>query len=329
LKIHILISIQFQSMAAANLNIKSMNKESLVINRAYCPVCRSKERSIIISIKHDSPEFLNFIKFERFYGKSFYDSYYNGPSSELLFEIAECKACNFLYLTEVLNDYGMGLLYNEWLDKELLKPYYANMPYSLYEETMLRVFKKRFRKKDKVNLLDFGAGYGNFCRIATKFGFNTHAFDLSADKNEHMNNMGVTILNNLDKYKGFFDFIYVNQVFEHLSNPGGVLKDLQECLSDDGYIYIATPDVGPAKKTFKKEGLSQTFFEYLSPHQHINGFTNKPLKLLGVNAGLRPLSMSDFLKFYNSSLNSADLKFLIKKTLKSSNFSTALFFTKK
>jgi len=223
----------------------------------------------------------------------------------------------------------MGLLYNEWLDKEMLKDYYKNMPKGGFQETVLKIIKKHYRKKKEVNLMDFGAGYGNFCSMAVKTGFNTYAFDLSADKNDHMNNMGVKIINNLDKFNNYFDFIWVNQVFEHLSNPGGVLKDLQECLSDDGYIYIATPDVGPAKKTFKKEGLSQTFFEYLSPHQHINGFTNKPLKLLGVNAGLRPLSMSDFLKFYNSSLNSADLKFLIKKTLKSSNFSTALFFTKK
>lgn len=305
-----------------------LSKESLVINRVLCPVCKSKERSILLSRKHNSPGFVDFIKVERFYGKEFYDSYNNGPASELLFELAECKNCHFLYLTEVLSDYGMTLLYNEWLDKDLLRPYYANMPYSVYEETMLRVFKKRFRKKGSVNLLDFGAGYGNFCSIATKFGFNTYAYDLSADKNEHMNNMGVTILNNLDKYKNFFDFIYVNQVFEHVSNPSGILDNLQQCLSDEGYIYIATPGVEKAKKTLKKEGLSKTFFEYISPHQHINGFTNKTLKLLGVKSGLKPLSVFDFLKFYNKSLNAIDLKFLIKKTIKSSKIGTSLFFKK-
>ncbi len=302
--------------------------DSLNINRNICPVCKAADRSILLSVKHNSPGFLDFIKFEKYFSASFYDGYNNGFLGEMLYEVAECNSCHFIYLTEVLNETGMGILYNEWLDKELLKEYYGNIPHNTYEETMLRVIKKIYNKKSQVNIMDFGAGYGNFCSISTKIGFNTYAFDLSDDKNDHIKNMGVTIINNLENYIGFFDFIYVNQVFEHVSDPGGILKKLQQCLTNKGLIYLAVPDCNDAKKFLKEEGLSNNFFKFLSPHQHINGFTNNTLRLLGINAGLKPLSMGDFLFMFNKSLNLVELKFLIKKTIKNSRFSTGLFFKK-
>lgn len=307
----------------------SINKDSLVFNRQICPVCKSTDREILLSVKHNIAGFLDFIKYEPYFSKSFYDSYFNGNLGEILYEVAECNNCHFIYLTEVLNDTGMANLYNDWLDKDLLKEYYSTIPYSIYEETMLKVLKKSFYKKSQVNIMDFGAGYGNFCAISCKIGFNTFAFDLSEDKNDHIKNMGVTIINNLENYIGFFDFIYVNQVFEHVSDPGSLLEKLQQCLKKSGYIYLAVPDCSDAKKILKEEGLSKSFFKFLSPHQHINAFTNNTLKLLGTNAGLKALSMWDFLLMFNKSLNLAELKFLIKKTIKNSNFNTGLFFKKK
>jgi len=309
----------------------TITTELLVSSRVSCPVCRSKERTILVKARHDSPNFLKFIKNERFYGKEFYDSYNNGPVKELLFEVAECKNCHFLYLTQVLSDTGMDLLYNEWLDKELLKGYYANMPYNIYEELMLSVINKAFKKKKKrkkLKVMDFGAGYGNFCSIATKLGINTYAFDLSTDKNEHMENMGVTIINNLQEFRGSFDFIYVNQVAEHVSSPGGMLSNLRECLADDGFMYVATPDSKNAKKELMKNGLSSDFFKFISPHQHINAFTNRTLRLLGQNIGLKPFTMFDFMTWLNTSLSSAELKYVIKRIIKNSSVGTAIFFKK-
>jgi len=306
-----------------------IEKDTLVLNRQVCPVCRSASRSILFSAKHDDPGFLDFIKLERYYGKSFYDGYNNGPLQNLHFEVAECNSCHFVYLTEVLSDMGMGLLYNEWLDKEMLKDYYKNMPKGGFQETVLKIIKKHYRKKKEVNLMDFGAGYGNFCSMAVKTGFNTYAFDLSADKNDHMNNMGVKIINNLDKFNNYFDFIWVNQVFEHVSDPLGILKDLQKSLTDDGLVYVAVPDCSAVKKVISEQGLSQDLFKLLSPHQHINAFTNSSLRLLGINSGLEPLTMFDFLKLYNTQLNLEELKVLVKRTLKNSNYSTGIFFKKK
>lgn len=303
-------------------------KISLTVNRETCPVCSSKNHTVLHSAKHDDPGFLDFIKFEKYYSKSFYDSYNTGILKELVFNLAECNNCHFVYLKEVLNKAGMGLLYNEWLDEELLKEHYRQIEYPVYHETLLKLVKKYFRKKEKISVMDFGAGYGNFCSIATKLGFSTYAYDLSDDKNDHMDNMGVTIIGNFDKYQNFFDLIWVNQVLEHLSDPGEVLKKLLVCLKEDGLAFVAVPDAKNIKAIFQAEGLSNRFFKLISPHQHINAFSNSTLKLLGINAGFKPLSLFDFLKFYNTSLSITELKLLVKRTIKNSSYSTGLFFKK-
>ena len=176
--------------------------------------------------------------------------------------------------------------------------------------------------------MDFGAGYGIFVGMSVKKGFKTYAFDLSSDKNDFMDNMGVTIINDLGKFKNKFNVIWVNQVFEHVSNPVSIVKQLKETLTDDGLIYIAVPDCSNLKKVLAEKGLSHPLSRLLSPHQHINAFTNSTLKLLGTNSGLQPLGFADYLKLYNTKLNLAELKLLVKRTIKNSTASTGLFFKK-
>lgn len=305
------------------------SKSQIIENREYCPICKSKNRSILFASNHSQAGFLSFIKFEKYYSEALYDGYADGILGQLLYEIAECSDCHFIYLTEVLNDTGMALLYNDWLDEELLRVHYRNLPYDIVAERILNLIKTKFRKNGAINIMDFGAGYGSFSTIATKSGFNTFAFDLSTDKKDHIGSLGVNIINNFEKHHGYFDFIWVNQVFEHLSDPLGVLINLRHCLTDTGIIYIAVPDCKDIKQILKENGLSEKLFNLLSPHQHINAFDNDSLKELGVNAGLKSFSMIDFLKFFDTSLAFNDLKFLTRKTIRNSSWGTGLFFCHK
>lgn len=304
------------------------DKSTLVVNRDTCPLCKSKDRTILFSAKHNSPGFMDFIKYEAYYGAAFYNAYNNSIVSELLYEPAQCNRCHFIYLTEVLSDMGMGLLYNEWLDKEMLRVHYSKLPHIIYHEHIVSILRKHFRAKQQPTLMDFGAGYGRFVEMSVQKGFKTFAFDISADKNDFMDNMGVTILNNLTNYKNYFNVIWVNQVLEHVSDPLSIVKTLADSLTEDGYIYIAVPDCTTVKKLIAQKPLSQEQFKLLSPHQHINAFTNETLKLLGTNSGLTPLGMVDFFRLYNLKLTPAELKFLVKKTIKNSGASTGLLFKK-
>lgn len=305
-----------------------MNNNSLTIDRHLCIVCKSKDQTVLFEAKHNSPGFFDFIKLERFYSKSFYDFYSNGELNNLSYKIVECNSCHFIFLGEVLNSVGMELLYNEWLDKDLLKVYYEGHPYNKSEESMLKIIKKRFKKEGDLNVLDFGAGYGNFCAIAKGLGFNTYAFDLSTDKAHQINSLGVNIINNFDKYENYFDLIYINQVFEHVSDPGMIILDLQKCLKKNGIMIVGTPNCKEIKNIIKNRGLSLELFQLLSPHQHINAFTHKSLVQLGENNQLKPYSVMDYLKLFNFPMTKDELIYLGKRTIKNPFFGTGIYFSK-
>jgi 2-polyprenyl-3-methyl-5-hydroxy-6-metoxy-1,4-benzoquinol methylase len=305
-------------------------RENLFIRRLSCPICQSYDLSVLFNVPQSRPDFLDFLKIEKFYSKKFYDAYFNGLFKGIVFEIVECKKCNFIFQSEVLNEEGMELLYNNWLDKDLLLKYYSDMKPDIYQYNLLRIIKKFYKKKLIVNVLDFGAGYGNFCILSSELGFNTHAFDLSIDKNNHLSTKyGIKIINDLDHFKSFFDFIFINQVLEHISNPTEILAKLQNCLGPTGIIFISVPNCQHIGKTIKNHGLSNELFLHISPHQHINAFNNKTLRLLGKKSGLKELNINDFLKLFNWTLTISEMKFLLKATIKSSiSISTSLLFHK-
>ena len=128
----------------------------------------------------------------------------------------------------------------------------------------------------------------------------------------HINSLGVTIINGFDEHYGCFDFIWVNQVLEHLSDPLGVLINLQKCLTTTGKIYIGVPDCKNIKKILKENGLSKRLFKLLSPHQHINAFgcgsngTNQNLNKWGRSA-LSAFALCYFLARYPSVRGLSDL----------------------
>lgn len=301
----------------------------LTTERNFCPICKSENSKILFSEKHSSPEFLNFVKIEKFYSKFFYDSFKKSELQKMNYTIAECNQCQFIFQKEILSDFGMKLLYNQWLDNDLLQEFYSKQPYNKTEETILRILKKSKKKNTSLKILDFGAGYGNFCSKALKLGFQTYAFDLSSDKTEMIDKIGVITISNLEKFKDYFDIIWVNQVFEHISDPASVIDKLQECLFENGILFISTPNCKGIKKIIREKGLSPELFEKLSPHQHINAFTHTTLMNLGRIHSLHPMSVFDYIKLMNSKLSLSELVRLGKITLKNPFFDTNIFFKKK
>ena len=101
-------------------------------------------------------------------------------------------------------------------------------------------------KEGKLEVLDYGGGGGQFASILKKMFPKSEVYitDLYDEKllNEY------SFFNNQIKFSEFkndktkFDFIFLNDVFEHLSDPANVLKTLKNKLKDkDSRIFIDTP----------------------------------------------------------------------------------------
>lgn len=303
-----------------------MNK--LIFERTHCPICDSDRLSTLFSAERTSKSFLDFLKIERFYSSQFWEEYHKGILNELVFKIVQCDDCGFTFQREVLNETGMNLLYNNWLDQDLLKKYYSEKTSSRFAEILLNILGRVNRNQKELKILDYGAGYGGFCKLSRKFGYSTYAYELSSDKDNYLSSeMGITTINNLDNYHSFFDFIYLNQVLEHLLDPREVLTTLANCLRDKGFIFVSVPNCNHIVGTINKLALSKELFSQLSPFQHINAFNNTTLKRIGTTSGLQTFGLIEFGKLVNTKFLPDEMLFLLKSYLKSFN-GTSLFFIK-
>jgi SAM-dependent methyltransferase len=110
--------------------------------------------------------------------------------------------------------------------------------------------------------------------------------ELSARRREHARQWGLAVIESLQQVDAGFDFIYANQVFEHLPEPLSTLRQLCECLSGDGIVHIRVPDGRGVMRRLQRHGWSPDI-DAVHPLEHINCFTRASLVRLASSAGLR------------------------------------------
>jgi SAM-dependent methyltransferase len=208
------------------------------------------------------------------------------------YRVVACANCDFVYQDPVLNEDGMQELYRNWVDnaQSLQKKQSAKSRlYSQYAgqiHTLSSMFDKR---PDQIRVLDFGMGWGYWSRMAQAHGLNVVGYELSEQRVEHARKMGITVIDDLTVVEDDFDFIYANQVFEHLSNPVQTLQALCQRLKPAGFVYIRVPDGRDVVSGLARLGWTPDL-DAIHPLEHINCFTRKTLVNLGARAGLQPVS---------------------------------------
>ncbi len=145
------------------------------------------------------------------------------------------------------------------------------------------------KRPDQIRVLEVGMGWGDWSRMAQAHGLNVVGYELSVQRIEHARKMGVTVIDDLTVVEDDFDYIYANQVFEHLSNPVQTLQALRQRLKPAGFVYIRVPDGRGVASGLAQRGWTPDL-DAIHPLEHINCFTRKTLIELGARAGLKPFS---------------------------------------
>ena len=104
------------------------------------------------------------------------------------------------------------------------------------------------KNEDIIKILDYGGGSGQFAKICKIIFPNSEIYITDLYDEKLLDDF--KIYNNQIKFNEFknnnlkFDFIFLNDVFEHLSNPINVLKILNHKLKNkDSKIFIDTPKI--------------------------------------------------------------------------------------
>jgi len=217
--------------------------------------------------------------------------YLNAPKSQFHYvtNVVQCKECSFIYCNPIIiraeelekSHYNNSETYKDSDNKFPGKPY-------LHGLNTISKFKS------KGNLLDVGAGKGEFLDLAKSNGFTVHGIEPSPQFCEHaLESLGISIFcGTVLEYKkatspaGEQDFITLFHVLEHVKDPKELLLELRPLFSSSGICYIEVPNADAALLRFadfifKLAGKNwSTRLSPTHPPFHSIGYTKNSLKRL-------------------------------------------------
>lgn len=155
--------------------------------------------------------------------------------------------------------------------------------YAFEMEGICKILNK---KPYEINVLEFGMGWGFWSNVAKAFNFNVAGVEISEVRTEYAKKRGLMVIKNISKEKNeSYDYIYADQVFEHIPNPGEVIRNLARILKKGGIIHIKLPNGHKIeRKLIKTNWEAQR--EAIHPLEHINCYNRKSLKILAEQANL-------------------------------------------
>ena len=273
-----------------------MNKEYFAI-RETCPGCKSEQSVKLVDFDYTSPPISDYLT-------HFYSPLGPGVDFKYLagsrYRVDECQACGLIYQREIPNDELMEMLYEHWLDADILRPIeQGERTVTFYmgcTAEIARVLNYFGKPPATVKFLDFGMGWGNWCLIAKGFGCDVYGTELSDTRLRNAAPLGINSVRweELPNYQ--FDFINAEQVFEHLAQPLDTLIHLKRALRPGGILRLGVPPGLEIKRRLAvgdwlAPESSPNSLNDIAPLQHINCFNFDAMVTMGRLAGLEEIEI--------------------------------------
>jgi len=124
------------------------------------------------------------------------------------------------------------------------------------------------------SVLDFGCGKGGFLKNLknNNISKNLYGLELNQVNNRNINSIGIKCVSHTHELNTKFDYIFLNHVFEHITEPINVLRNLIKILKKDGKIIIEIPHGDDF--LIKKSNL-QSFKKFTFWSEHVCLYTEK------------------------------------------------------
>jgi 2-polyprenyl-3-methyl-5-hydroxy-6-metoxy-1,4-benzoquinol methylase len=172
---------------------------------------------------------------------------------------------------------------------------------------LLELFALLSKRPGEVKFLDYGFGYGSWSRIAVALGADVYATEISAEKIAYGRGLGVKMIDEAEMAAMQFDIVHTEQVFEHLLDPRGDFLKLAKLVAPGGIMKVSVPPPGSIRSLLTARGMSAVSplesdwqspaerqaakanagYMCIVPLEHVNVLTEKGVRLLAREAGLR------------------------------------------
>lgn len=292
-----------------------------------CKIC-GKRGSLHYEKKYSDQKFENF--FKKFYGISYLKNI-NEYLKDQKYTILKCSECSFIWQKFIPDQNFSNFLYEEVINKDF------SLNKSLHLEKVSRrknnyKFMAIFNhfKKEKINVLDFGAGWGTWLINLDKDKVNKFAYEISPSRKSYLKKNEINVLDDsqISNYKDFFDYIKIEQVLEHIPDVNKCMKVI-ELISKKGCILeVGVPN---GIKEIKNVNSLEIEKGPIQPLEHLNCFSNKSLKKLIKIYNFEALKLGNILRLYSyKSLSGIfNIKILVKEIFDNEYTTSIKFILKK
>ncbi len=217
--------------------------------------------------------------------------------------VVQCLCCSLIYAYPMPN-----------FPVEILARMYSQGYFQEYTPKWHRIRnvenpRRRFQKaldalgRPVQRYLEVGAGEGYGLEVAREMGWEVFGQDISLQFAEQVKKrLGITlqlgILNSETYPKGHFDFIYMDSVLEHVSDPINFMEILKGYLAPGGVLYVVLPNEDSLPNFFKDSLFKLFGSKYTSricpfdDSYHLLGFSPRSIRFLAKQIDLDILWLS-------------------------------------
>ena len=229
----------------------------------------------------------------------------DSPKIQIFRHTAKCKNCGvLLYYPYPKDDEG---IINSGEVKSFGDSFswYAKSSFLNHKNftKMIRYTIDKSYTERTFNILDFGGGGGQFALVCKSHFPRSNVYITDIDDSallEEWKQYNIQIshsdfLNDITK----FDFIFMNDVFEHLSNPEDILAILSDKLKTNGKIFIDTPRqflIYPITKLLSKDLYTKVLKGTVSA-AHLQIWSKTSFKKCITNSNLSISKYSEIAEF--------------------------------
>lgn len=189
------------------------------------------------------------------------------------YDLASCSSCNAMYFSPMpnaveINNFYDGVFWGDDADKQLGKG---------FAFAKLYLPKKTGSQK---KILDVGCASGFFLKgIETSTtDWDCYGIELNPELAEHaQKSLGLNVycgkLETAPFQDGFFDYIHLRDIVEHVTDPLAFLLKCRQLLKNNGHIYLSIPN-GHIDSVGLIDFFQKTGVKARSPNGHLY-FLNK------------------------------------------------------
>lgn len=212
-------------------------------------------------------------------------------ANNIVLQLGQCTNCGMVYVTNSDQVDMSNRKYVTW-KPESDEDTQTHPAMIGHNKAILKLVSKYI--PNNARILDYGAGYCGFLRVAKSAGYNVEGINPCIYMADWaMRKFNIKVHATFGQYfepPHLFNLVVSDQTFEHLEEPKNDLRKIHQLLADDGVAYINVPNY----QTYQRY-LHGT--DCLKDVSHYNYFTPGTLEKLCTNEGFRIIEVAPTLPY--------------------------------